>query len=80
MNKKKNYQSKLISLKLKSYQKVKNKIINGYLKSQINDENMSFAYTLSKLLNIKDKLFISTKFCKSLFISCYRKIYIHIFM
>ena len=58
--KKNNYQSKLISLKLNLYKKIKFKIKNRYLKSFINDENMNFVYTLSKHLKISDKLFIKS--------------------
>ena len=54
------YQSKLISLKLNLYKKIKFKIKNRYLKSFINDENMNFVYTLSKHLKISDKLFIKS--------------------
>ena len=58
--KKNNYQSKLISLKLNLYKKIKFKIKNRYLKSFINDENMNFVYTLSKHLKISDRLFIKS--------------------
>ena len=56
--KKNKYLSKLISLKSSSYKKIKAKIKNSYLKLKINDENMNFVYTLSKLLKINDKSFI----------------------
>ena len=48
---------KLIVPKVKDYRKIKNKIKNDYLKSNINDENMSFIYTFSKLLKIREKSF-----------------------
>ena len=40
------------------YKKIKLKIKNNYLASDINDENMSFIYTFAKLLKIKEKSFI----------------------
>ena len=48
-----------MSLKLSSYKKIKIKIKNNYLKLKINDENMNFVYTLSKLLKITDKSFVN---------------------
>lgn len=57
--KKKNFLSKLIIPKEKNYQKIKHKVKNLYLKLSINDENMSFAYTFSKLLKISEENFIS---------------------
>ena len=56
----KKYLSKLIPLKLKSYKRVQAQIGNKYLKSIINEENMNFVYTLSKLLKISDKSFVSS--------------------
>ena len=56
--KKRNFASKLIIPKEKNYRKLKYKIKNFYLKSSINDENMSFAYTFSKLLKISEKNFV----------------------
>ena len=44
--------------KTREYKKIKFKIKNNYLNSNINDENMSFVYTFSKLLNIKDNFFV----------------------
>jgi UDP-N-acetylmuramoylalanine--D-glutamate ligase len=55
---KKNYLSKLIIPKKNSYKKIKYKIKNHYLKSSINDENMGFIYTFSRLLKISQKNFI----------------------
>tara|TARA_B100001057_G_scaffold495861_1_gene595822 strand:+ start:1053 stop:2333 length:1281 start_codon:yes stop_codon:yes gene_type:complete len=60
---KKNFQkkkpsSKLIIPKSKDYRKIKYKINNDYLKSNINEENMVFIYSFSKLLGIKEKFFI----------------------
>ena len=50
----------MINLKTKIYKKIRNKINNDYLKSNINDENMNFVYTLSKFLKISDKSFITS--------------------
>ena len=58
--KKRKFSSNLIISKLKRYSEIKNKIKNLYLKSNINIENMSYVYTLSKLLKINDKNFISS--------------------
>ena len=58
--KKKKYLSKLISIKFEEYEKIKKNIKNNYLNSNINNENMNFVYTLSKLLNIKKKSFIQS--------------------
>jgi len=58
--KKKNYLSKLIIPSFKNYKKLKYKIQNDYLTSNINDENMSFIYTFSRLLKIREKSFIRT--------------------
>ena len=40
--------------------KIKHKINNNYLNLDINNENMSFVYTFSKLLRIKKESFISS--------------------
>ena len=48
---------KLLFPKIKDYRKIKKKIKNDYLTSNINEENMSFVYTLSKLLKISEKSF-----------------------
>jgi|TARA_B110000914_G_C15514624_1_gene472716 UDP-N-acetylmuramoylalanine--D-glutamate ligase len=58
--KKKKFLSKLIIPKTKIYKEIKYKIKNFYLKSIINDENMSHAYTFSKLLKISQKNFIKS--------------------
>ena len=57
---KKRYLSKLIIPKFEDYKKIKYQIKNNYLISKINDENMSFVYTFSKLLKIRKKSFINT--------------------
>jgi len=58
--KRKKYLSKLIPVKFKEYNKIKPKIKNNYLRSSINDENMSFVFSLSKLLKINKKIFIKS--------------------
>ena len=57
-NFKKKYLSKLVSLKKKKYKKIKSQIRNEYIKSSMNDQNMEFVYSLSKLFKIKDSSFI----------------------
>ncbi len=57
---KKRYFSKLVPMKYQEYKKIKSKIKNDYLKSNINDENMNFVYVLAKLLKIKKKSFIKS--------------------
>ena len=56
---KKNFLSKLIISKEKTYKEIKYKVKNQYLKSSINDENVSFVYTFSRLLKIGEKNFIT---------------------
>ena len=51
------FSSKLLFPKIKDYRKVKKKIKNEYLISNINEENMSFVYTISKLLKIRENFF-----------------------
>ena len=55
---KKNFLKKLIISINIDYQKIKFKNKNDYLTSSINDENMGFVFTLSKLLKIKENYFI----------------------
>jgi len=55
----KKYLGKLVSLKSNSYKKIKKNIKNDYLKSNINDQNMNFVFSLSKILKIKDKNFVN---------------------
>jgi len=57
---KNNFSGKLLIPKIKNYKKIKKKIKNSYLTSSINEENMSFVYTLSKLLKISEKSFFKT--------------------
>ena len=54
------FSGKLLFPKIKDYRKIKKRINNNYLTLNINDENMSFVYTLSKLLKISDKSFFKT--------------------
>jgi UDP-N-acetylmuramoylalanine--D-glutamate ligase len=58
--KKRKISSKLIIPKNKNFKKIKNKIENYYLRSIINEENMSFVYAFSKLLKIDDKAFVAS--------------------
>ncbi len=58
--KSKNFQGKLVIPKFQKYKKLKSKIKNSYLSSDINDENMLFVYCLSKLLKIKERSLIKT--------------------
>ena len=55
---KKNFLGKLILPNKKEYDKIKYKINNDYLTSNINEENMSFIYSFSKLLKIRQESFI----------------------
>ena len=57
--KREKFASKLIIPKKKEYTRIKHKIKNYYLKSNINNENMSFTYTFSRLLKISEKNFIT---------------------
>ena len=57
--KKKFFLSKLIIPNEKNYKNIKYKIKNRYLRLGINDENMNFAYTFSKLIKISEKSFIA---------------------
>ncbi|MDC0231886.1 UDP-N-acetylmuramoyl-L-alanine--D-glutamate ligase [Pelagibacteraceae bacterium] len=64
---KNNFKGKLIFVSVKNYQIVRKKIRNIYLKSTINDENMSFVYQLAKKFNINDRSFVrSVNFFKGL--------------
>ena len=57
---KNNYSSKVKLITSREYKKIKNKIKNNYLNSEVNEENMSFVYALSKVLKIKEKSFIKS--------------------
>ena len=56
--KKRKFLSQLNLPKIKEYKRIKHKINNEYLKSSLNDENMSFVYTFAKLIGIRDLPFI----------------------
>ena len=58
--KKRNFKSRLTIPKIKNYKKIKYKIKNLYLKSNINDANMSYVYAFSKLIKINNKDFINS--------------------
>ena len=53
--KKNKYKSKLKFINLEKYKKIKMRIKNDYLNSEANEENMSFVYSLSKILKINKK-------------------------
>ena len=57
---KEKYESKLKFVNTKRYEKIKKIIKNDYLNSKANEENMSFVYTLSKILKIDEKSFINS--------------------
>ena len=52
--------SKVIIPKIKNFKKLKEKINNPYLKSDINNENMMFVLSICKLLRIKEKSLIKS--------------------
>ena len=54
-----NFQVFLFYQNIGNKKKIKFKIQNDYLTSKINDENMSFIYTFSKILKISDNSFIN---------------------
>ena len=58
--KKRKFLGKSIFPKIKDYKKIKLKIDNSYLKSDINDENMSFIFEFSKLIGINEKSFVNS--------------------
>ena len=58
--KKYKYNSKRIIVKTSEYKKIKKNIKNNYLNLEVNEENMSFVYSLSKILKIKKKNFIKS--------------------
>ncbi len=57
---KKKFSSKFIIPENKKYKTIKHRIKNDYLKLNINDENMGFVFTFSKLLRIKEKKFVNS--------------------
>ena len=58
--KKKKFLSKSITPNKKDYSKLKNRIKNKYLTYEINEENMGFIFTFSKLIGINKKSFVKT--------------------
>jgi len=58
--KKRKLHGKLVIPNVKTYKKFKSKIKNTYIKSKINDENMSFVFTLSKILGMSEKSFFKS--------------------
>ena len=58
--KKRNFLGKLIIPNLEEYKKIKFKINNSYLKSNINNENMSFVLKLSHTLKINNESFFKS--------------------
>ncbi len=58
--KKNKYLSKLKPLQVNGYKKIKSKINNSYLNSSLNNENMNFVFTISRLFKISDKVFIKS--------------------
>ncbi len=57
---KKKLLGKLIIPNLKNYQKLKLNIKNSYLKSDINDENMSYVFELSRIFKISKNSFLKS--------------------
>ncbi len=65
--KKRDLKGKLIIANLNKYKNFKSRIKNSYLKSEINDENMSYVFTLSKIFRIsKNSLVKSLRSFKGL--------------
>ena len=58
--KKKNFLGKLNIIQKKSFFKIKKNIKNNYLLSKPNEENLLFAYSLIKILKIKDSIFLKS--------------------
>ena len=58
--KKRNFLAKLIIPETKNYKQKKTHIQNPYAKLDINDENISFVFALSKLLRIKESSFFKS--------------------
>ncbi len=54
------YKSKLRTVNLKHYLKIKDKIENNYLKTCVDDENVSFVYAISKKFNLKEQTVIKS--------------------
>ncbi len=54
------YKSKLTTVNLKHYLKIKDKIKNEYLKTCVDDGNMSFVYAISKKFNLREQTLIKS--------------------
>ncbi len=53
-----NFLGRLVIPNIRSYKRLKPKIKNSYLRSTINDQNMSYVLALTKLFNISEKSFL----------------------
>ena len=58
--KKKGLLGKLIVPQISNYRKIKKKFNNSYLQMEVNDENTSFVFKLSKILKISEKSFLKS--------------------
>ncbi len=58
--KKQKFSSKLVSIKSNQYDKLKSRINSEYLKSNANEDNMKFVYSLSKILKISNTAFVKS--------------------
>ena len=58
--KKRGFEAKLITPNFFKYRKVKPKLKNDYLSSEINEENMSNVFALSKMFNISERSFLNS--------------------
>ena len=54
------YMGQIKFVDTKRYEKIRTKIANSYLNLEVNEENMSFVYALSKILKIKETSFIKS--------------------
>ena len=54
------YMGRIKFVDCKRYEKIRAKIANSYLNLEVNEENMSFVYALSKILKIKETSFIKS--------------------
>ena len=58
--KKRGFEGKLITPNFLKFRKVKPKLKNDYLSSEINEENMSNVFALSKIFNISERSFLNS--------------------
>jgi len=54
------YKSKLKLVNEYNFRKIKNRLENNYLNSEVNQENMKFVYVLSKFFKIKEKNLVNS--------------------